>query len=279
MVESNHIDLRIGPLGIRIATDSRPLLRHLCAVLREYLVDDLSAPRVLRLNNEVRWASPGELAHRFDDGVEKVFDGTGRAAATVLGDFSYYDDHDARGRLGGGTSYALRLAVETWLPAARGLCLHASSIVVDECGVLVFGDSGSGKTTLAQLADTAFADECSIVYRARGGWRVTGAPFPYPFDGRRRLGSAPLAACVTPLRAPPLGLNNIAPQAAFGKLLRQVSAFPRSRATVEQVADVAARLVVQVPCYDFCFFPDRNSVDFLAERLRRDRSVRHSRRR
>src|SRR3989442_14032919 len=86
----------------------------------------------------------------------------------------------------------LRILYSLALVEARGLVLHAASLIRDGGAYLFCGPSGSGKTTVARLSPdaTLLSDELSIV-------RTTDGPavcFGTPFRGELALAGADRAA-------------------------------------------------------------------------------------
>lgn len=263
--------MRIGPLEMRVVSDSGPLLRHIHAAVREFCVDDLSSPRILRLNNDPSWPPPGGPHWSPDQPFDRILDGSGDVAGVVRCDYADTEFLPVDGEFTSGTRFFLQTAAAIWLPLVDGIAFHASGFTVGALGLLAFGDSGTGKSTLARLSDGAFSDECTVAYLSADEWRVTGTPFPYRFDGKVLPGSHRLDALLTPLRAPPLELQPIATHAALQALARQAVMPGHGRELTERWLDLATRLVQTVPAYAFRFAADAGSMRFLREHLQPSR--------
>lgn len=95
-----------------------------------------------------------------------------------------------------GLEHALRAcAVFTTMPA-RGLYVHAATLVVDGEAVLFAGHPNAGKSTISREggADAVLSNEISILAERDGRWFALPSPFWGTGDTARRSAAAPLAA-------------------------------------------------------------------------------------
>jgi hypothetical protein len=152
----------------------------------------------------------------------------------------------------------LRVAASLALLPADGLLLHAASLGRAGRAWVFPGPSGSGKTTLTRLSTeaTLLSDEISIVRLAADGVRCHGSPFWGELARPGEPTAAPLAALHFLHHADRHVATPLAPRAALRALLPTVLFFAADPALVARVLDVAAALVVRVPCFSLGFRPD-----------------------
>lgn len=152
----------------------------------------------------------------------------------------------------------LRILYSLALVEARGLVVHAASLVRDGGAYLFCGPSGSGKTTVARLsADaTLLSDELSIVRIAEG----RAVCFGTPFRGELALAGADLAARLVRIcflrHGRQHAVEALGPRQALARLLPNVLFFAREADITGSVFRIAADLVEAVPCFELTFRPD-----------------------
>jgi hypothetical protein len=152
----------------------------------------------------------------------------------------------------------LRFVYSLALVEARGLIVHAASLIRHGRAFLFCGPSGSGKSTLARLSRDAMllSDELSIVRIAEPGARCHGTPF-----------WGELARAGEDCAAPPHGIyflrhgrrhavEPLRPRAALERLLPNVLFFAREPRLAARVFSLGAALVDAVPCADLTFCLD-----------------------
>lgn len=152
----------------------------------------------------------------------------------------------------------LRVMLSLALPPARGLLVHAASLVRDGRGYLFPGVSGAGKSTLCALSPdaTLLSDELSIVTTATGGATVHGTPFWGEHGRPGEASAAGLAGIYFPRQAARHAVTPLGERAALTRLLPTVMSFAREPDVVARVLDVAADLVAAVPCFVLDFRRD-----------------------
>jgi hypothetical protein len=152
----------------------------------------------------------------------------------------------------------LRVMLSLALPPARGLLVHAASVVRGGRGYLFPGVSGAGKTTLSRLsADaTLLSDELSIVTMPADGPVVHGTPFWGELARAGAAATAVLAGIYFPRHAPGHAVTPLGERAALTRLLPTVMSFAREADVVARVLDLAAELVAAVPCFVLDFRRD-----------------------
>ena len=152
----------------------------------------------------------------------------------------------------------LRIVYSLALVEARGLVVHAASLVRSGKAYLFCGPSGSGKTTVSRLSRDAIllSDELSIV-------RIYGAEalcYGTPFWGElARAGedrAAPLVGIYFLHKAERHAVEAIGPRRALERLLPNVLFFAREADLTARVLGISADLVEAVPCFDLSFRPD-----------------------
>lgn len=152
----------------------------------------------------------------------------------------------------------LRVMLSLALPPARGLLVHAASVVRQGRGYLFPGVSGAGKSTLCRLSPdaTLLSDELSMVTTRPGGATVHGTPFWGELARAGEAGAADLAGIYFPRQASGHAVTPLRERAALTRLLPTVMSFAREPDVVARVLDVAADLVAAVPCFVLDFRRD-----------------------
>jgi len=149
----------------------------------------------------------------------------------------------------------LRVLYSLALVEARGLIVHAASLIRNGRAHLFCGRSGSGKTTLAQLSTdaTLLSDELSIV-RVSDGWpRCHGTPF---WGELARAGddrSAPLGGIYFLHHGSRHAVQAVTPRQAVERLLPNVLFFARDADLTARVLQITADLIEAVPSFDLSF--------------------------
>lgn len=151
----------------------------------------------------------------------------------------------------------LRIVYSLALVEARGLVVHAASLVRNGKAYLFCGPSGSGKSTVARLSPDAIllSDELSIV-------RMSARAFCYgtPFWGElARAGedrTAPLVGIYFLHKGERHVVEAVGPRRALEQLLPNVLFFAREADLTARVLGISADLVEAVPCFDLSFRPD-----------------------
>lgn len=152
----------------------------------------------------------------------------------------------------------LRIAYSLALVGARGLLLHAASLVRGGKGHLFCGPSGSGKTTVSRLSPdaTLLSDELSIIRL----WEGRAVSYGTPFWGELARGgenlSAPLSGLYFLRKSDRHAVEALRPREALERLLPNVVFFAREADLTGRLLEVSAALVEAVPCFDLFFLPD-----------------------
>ncbi len=152
----------------------------------------------------------------------------------------------------------LRIAYSLALVEARGLVVHAASLIRNGKAYLFCGPSGSGKTTVARLSPDAvlLSDELSIVRISVGGASCYGTPFWGELARGGEDQAAPLAGIYFLHKGDRHAVEAIRPRRALERLLPNVLFFAREADLTSQVLGISADLVEAVPCFDLSFRPD-----------------------
>jgi hypothetical protein len=152
----------------------------------------------------------------------------------------------------------LRVMLSLALLPARGLLVHAASVVRGGRGYLFPGVSGAGKTTLCRLSTdaTLLSDELSIVSTSIDGPTVHGTPFWGELARAGEAGTAALSGIYFLRHAPRHAVTPLGERAALTRLLPTVMSFAREPDVVARVLDLAADLVAAVPCFVLDFRRD-----------------------
>ncbi len=152
----------------------------------------------------------------------------------------------------------LRIVYSLALVEARGLVVHAASLIRNGKAYLFCGPSGSGKTTLARLSPDAIVltDELSVVRVSQPHAFCYGTPFwgELARAGENRV--APLAGIYFLHKGDRHVVEAIRPRRALERLLPNVLFFAREAELTAQVFGISADLVEAVPCFDLSFRPD-----------------------
>lgn len=152
----------------------------------------------------------------------------------------------------------LRIAYSLALVEARGLVVHAASLIREGKAYLFCGPSGSGKTTVARLSPdaTVLSDELSIVRLSQEGAVCCGTPFWGELARAGEARTAPLVGIYFLHQGSRHAVQGVGPRQALGRLLPNVLFFAREADLTGRVLGIAADLVEAVPCFDLSFRPD-----------------------
>jgi hypothetical protein len=151
-----------------------------------------------------------------------------------------------------------RILYSLALVDARGLVLHAASLVRGGRAYLFCGPSGSGKTTVARLSPdaTLLSDELSIVRLTTDGPVCFGTPFRGELALAGEDRAAPLAGIYFLRHGDRHAVRPVRPGQALGRLLPNVLFFAREADVTAAVFGIAADLVEAIRCFDLSFRPD-----------------------
>jgi hypothetical protein len=152
----------------------------------------------------------------------------------------------------------LRILYSLALLEARGLVMHAASLVRNGRARVFAGKSGSGKTTVARLSTdaTLLSDELSIVRMTDEGARSYGTPFWGELARAGQATSAPLSGIYFLRHGRQHVATRLTPRQAVERLLPNVVFFARDADLTARVLEIAAELVDAVPSFDLAFRPD-----------------------
>ena len=152
----------------------------------------------------------------------------------------------------------LRIVYSLALVEARGLVIHAASLIRNDRAYLFCGPSGSGKTTLAGLAPdaTLLSDELSIVRVSDKRARCYGTPFWGELARAGEDRAAPLAGIYFLRHGSRHAVDAVKPRQALERLLPNILFFAREADLTARVLGIAADLVEAVPCFDLSFRRD-----------------------
>src|SRR5262249_13714199 len=145
-----------------------------------------------------------------------------------------------------------------------GAIVHATGVVIDGAGWVFAGPHRAGKSTLARLFKarsnvTVLNDDRVAVRHVDGRWHVFGTPWA----GSARLNanaSAPIRGVCLIRHGRTTKPTRLAPARAAEALLARCLHPYWERAAALKLLDTVARLVSDVPCYDFPFAPSLASV-------------------
>jgi len=145
-----------------------------------------------------------------------------------------------------------------------GAIVHATGIVIDGAGWIFAGPHRAGKSTLARLFKarsdvTVLNDDRVAVRHVDGRWHVFGTPWA----GSARLNadaSAPIRGVCLIRHGRTTKPTRLSPARAAGALLARCLHPYWEREAAAKLLDTIARLVSDVPCYDFPFAPRLASV-------------------
>ena len=152
----------------------------------------------------------------------------------------------------------------------EALILHSAYITCQEEGIVFSAPSGTGKSTQAELWErykqaTVVNGDRSIIGVRNGRGYVYGIPM-CGTSGITHNVSAPLKAVIVIRRGKP-GLRRLDAFEAFKALYSEVSVNYWNRTEVEKTMEVIDRITETIPVYLFTCTKEKESADYLYERL------------
>jgi hypothetical protein len=157
------------------------------------------------------------------------------------------------------TDSVIRIVQSVRLASARGLLLHASSVIVNGRAFVFAGRSGAGKTTMARLAPSGavlLTDEISCVRKTDDGWQAYGTPFAGELGRSGAQQSAVLGGIFGLQHGSAHSTRALTPADALRMLMPNVLFFGGGAAAGDAVLDSACDLVSQVPVGVLTFRPE-----------------------
>lgn len=156
----------------------------------------------------------------------------------------------------------------SWQNGERNILIHSCAVAKDGYAYIFTGRSGSGKTTIANLSiteGTILHDEFVIIRKDSDKVLVQGTPFHSKLPVNTEL-SAPLKAVFFLKHGKELKIDNLNHAQAFIELMKQVvppegfdlSEFHISYEHMNNVMDIYASLVKDIPCFYLEFLPNSN---------------------
>jgi len=253
-----ELSLAIAGLRATIVTRHRDMLDVLHDRYKGFLSP---GPADWRIEAEVRRA----VGHRADDDVLVSRDGAAGRFVVTRADFAgtvALPVRRASVTFADANEYSidsfLRILYSLALVEARGLIVHAASLIRSGRAHLFSGPSGSGKTTLARLSTdvTLLSDELSIVRISEGQAHCYGTPFWGELARAGDDSSARLGGVYFLRHGSRHAVNAITPRQALERLLPNVLFFARDPELTAQVLEIAADLIDAVRAFDLGFRPD-----------------------
>jgi len=153
----------------------------------------------------------------------------------------------------------LRVVHSLILARQGGFLLHSASAILDGNAFLFSGVSGAGKTTISRLAppdSTILTDEISYIRPEAGGYRAFGTPFAGELSKPGENVSAPLSALYFLEKGLRNRIEDVQPDEALRRLLRDILFFAEDSALVDLVFQAACHFVERVPVRRLTFAPD-----------------------
>ena len=159
-----------------------------------------------------------------------------------------------------------------WLPARRGVIVHACGLVDDQGrGYLFVGQSGAGKSTTARLWQnarpvTVLSDDRIIVQERDGRFWMSGTPW-HGEAGLASPRSAPITRLLLLEQATSCGLDQVGGAVATGRLLA-ASFFPfHDPVALLATSQLLADLARAVGCVQLRFTPDENALHAVSHQV------------
>jgi hypothetical protein len=150
--------------------------------------------------------------------------------------------------------------------ARDGLMLHALGVERAGVGLVFVGKSGAGKSTLARLFASAgyrvLCDECVILRRRAGVWRLFGTPFHGEW-AEVAPGGARLEAVFLIRHAPRHSLEPLGAGALARDLLPQLYMSFWDPPAIAAALELVDQLASEAPCRYFSFAKSPDAVAFL----------------
>ncbi|MBU2063401.1 MAG: hypothetical protein KKF93_03310, partial [Candidatus Omnitrophica bacterium] len=138
-------------------------------------------------------------------------------------------------------------------------------------GLLFARASAAGKSTTANLwatdqGTTVLSDDRIIVRKIESNFKIYGTPW----HGEAEFNAAdntPLSALFLLEKAKENHCRKLTPAAALKRILPCVFAPLWDSQAMQNTLDYCARLVTDIPVYEFGFIPDNTAVDFVREKF------------
>jgi hypothetical protein len=153
----------------------------------------------------------------------------------------------------------LRILHSLILAQRGGFLLHAASAICEGRAYLFSGVSGAGKTTITRLAPsdvTLLSDEISYVRPSGSGYSAFGTPFAGELARSGENCTAPVSALCFLEQGPENRIEELPPQEAVRRLMRNILFFAEDQALVEKLLATACEFVASVPVRRLTFYPD-----------------------
>lgn len=169
------------------------------------------------------------------------------------------------------------LDVEHLVASEGGAILHASCIGYEGRAIVFTAPSETGKSTQAELWKSRRGAEIingdrAVLIREQGVICAAGLPFSGSsrYCANRTL---PLMAVVYLKQAPETTIRKLRGAEAFRRLWEGLSVHTWHRTDMEKTADLAEKLLGQVPVYELACTPDETAVEALEAQLRKQVSL------
>ncbi len=153
----------------------------------------------------------------------------------------------------------LRIVHTLVLARQGGFLVHGASAIRKGRAFVFAGVSGAGKTTISRLAPpdaTLLSDEISYVRRSGSQYVACGTPFAGELAKSGENQSAPLTALLFLAKGDENRLDDLPPQEAVRRLLRNVLFFADDSELVSFVFQSVCEFVTCVPVQQLTFMPD-----------------------
>ena len=169
-----------------------------------------------------------------------------------------------------------QLLVMVTLATRSGAIFHSVGMETGGRAYVFAGRSRAGKTTLARLLMRdpevrGLSDDRVIVRGGASRFRAYGTP--WPGEGRVAVNaSAPLSALFVLAKGPSCAVRRLSPREAVHRLIPTISVPWFDAKLAERMLAWLDRLTGRVPCYEFCFTPDRKALHAFRRFVRGDQA-------
>lgn len=166
------------------------------------------------------------------------------------------------------------LGFEELLIRHERICVHAACIESTLGGILFSGPSGIGKSTQAELwCEYCRAKQINgdrpILSKDDKGWKAWGSP--YAGSSKYYVNQNCAVTAIVMLRqAENCSLRKMTLSEAFRAVWMGVTVHSWDKYFVEKACDLIVALVSDVPVFEFCCTPDKEAVDYLETKLRKE---------
>jgi len=276
-----ELDLRIGPLRIRLAGLSRgqsdKLRRRFQPFVMEVagLADLTIGLRRAGVPGFLRTPGRGRTeTYRLESGV--------RAGGRALWSYEFAGLVDASGRhallalvqpdgalFDRGLENFLRVLTAAFVLDRGGFMLHASGVVRAGKAYVFFGPSGSGKTTVTHLspADRVLSDDLTLV--VRNGERFEAAGIPFGLAHHRvpdTSGSYPIVSFNRLVQSREVRREPLTGARAVAEIAASLPFVMQESARADRAVEVVSRALREIPAYRLHFRPDGSFWDVVEEK-------------